>query len=119
VAAQAAELAQGVEALASAGENLVHVRLVPGVEDDPVARTVEDPVQGDAELDHAEVDAEVTAGARHGVDEEVPDLGAEPLDVGVPEAAKVVGTRDFLEDHRASVATARRWGPRPISAERG
>ena len=47
-----------------AGEQLVHVGLVTGVQDHRVAWRVEDPVQRDRELDHAEVGAEVAAGPR-------------------------------------------------------
>ena len=45
-----------------AGQQLVHVGLVAGVEDDRVPRRVEDAVQRDGELDDAEVGAEVAAG---------------------------------------------------------
>ena len=50
------------------------VGLVAGVEEDLVLRGVEDPVQGDGQLDHAEVGAEVAAGLGDRVDEEGPDL---------------------------------------------
>ena len=64
VAGQPAALAQPLEALDPAGEHLVHVGLVAGVEDDRLARGVEDPVQGDGQLDAAEVGAQVPAGLR-------------------------------------------------------
>ena len=63
VAADAALLAQRVEVGGAAGEQLVDVGLVAGVEDDPVARGVEDPVDRQGQLDDAEVGAEVAAGA--------------------------------------------------------
>ncbi len=112
VAAQAAELAQRVEAFAAAGEHLVHVGLVSGVEDEAVARAVEDAMQGYAELDDAEIGTEVAPRARHRVDEELPDLGTEPLQVRVPESAQVVGSCDFLEDHARIIAT----GPKRLAA---
>ncbi len=67
----------------------MHVRLVAGVEEEPVAGGVEDPVHGEGQLDHAEVGAEVAAGAGDLGDQEVTDLGGEdvqllgghPLDV--------------------------------------
>ena len=58
-------------------QELVHVGLVAGVEDEGVVRRGEDPVQRDRELDHAEIGAEVTAGARHVLHEEVADLCGE------------------------------------------
>jgi hypothetical protein len=89
VAGQTAGLTQQVEALLPAGDHLVHVRLVPGVEQDPVARRVEDPVQRERHLHDAEVGPEVAAGAGHLGDQEVADLrrqdrqlvGAEPLEI--------------------------------------
>ena len=63
VAGQAAALAQRAESAAPAGEQLVHVRLVAGVEDDPVPGRVEDPVQRDGQLHDAEVRPEMPAGA--------------------------------------------------------
>lgn len=56
------------------GEELVDVALVAGVPEDLVLRGVEHPVQGDGQLDHTEVGAEVPAGLGDGVHEERPDL---------------------------------------------
>ena len=77
VPGQPAALPQRAELRVPAGEQLVHVGLVAGVEDDPVRRRVEDPVQRDGELHHAEVRAEVAAGARHGLDQDVTDLAGQ------------------------------------------
>ena len=87
VAGQPALAPEHGEVLA-AGEQLVHVGLVAGVEDDPVARGVEDPVQGDGQLDHAEVGAQVPAGGGHGADQVLADLLGEGVEVGVVEAAE-------------------------------
>jgi len=69
--------AQVGEVVLAAGEQLVHVRLVAGVPDDPVDRRVQGPVQSDGELDDADVGAEVAAADSHRPDEEVPDLGGQ------------------------------------------
>ena len=61
-AADAADLAQGVEPVPSVGEQLVGVGLVPGVPHDPVARRVHDAVQRERDLDRAERAGEVAAG---------------------------------------------------------
>ena len=61
VAGDALMLPQGAEILVPAGEQLVHIGLMPGVEQDAVDRRVEYPVQCDRELDHAQVGTEVTA----------------------------------------------------------
>jgi hypothetical protein len=52
VAGQPAPLAQQIEAVLPPGDHLVHISLVAGVEEDPVLRRVEDPVQRQGQLDH-------------------------------------------------------------------
>ena len=59
------------------GEDLVHVRLVPGVEDEGIVRRGEHAVQRDRQLDDAQVGTEVTARARDVLDEERADLRSE------------------------------------------
>ena len=77
VARQAALLLELAEVV-PAGEQLVDVGLVAGVEDDGVPGAVEDAVQRDGQLDDAEVGAEVAAGLGDRLDEEVPDLLGQP-----------------------------------------
>jgi hypothetical protein len=77
VAGEAAPLAEKIEAGLPSRDHLVHVRLVAGVEEEPVARRVEDAVQGEGQLDDAQVRAEVAARAGDLGDEEVADLGRE------------------------------------------
>ena len=77
VAAQPALDPQPVELAGPSGEHLVHVGLVAGVPHDPVARRVEDAVDGHGQLDHAEVGAEVAADRRAGGDQPVADLAGE------------------------------------------
>ena len=97
VAGEAAALAQPVEAVLPAGDDLVDVRLVSGVEQQPVLGRVEDPVQGQGELDHAEVGAEVPAGAGDLLDQEVPDLGRERGQLVPAEPAQVARAADAVE----------------------
>ena len=91
VAREAAGLAQLTELALAPGEDLVDVGLVAGVPQDDVLGRVEDPVQGDRQLDGAEVGAEVSAaGVVDGGDHELPDLlgevrellGGQALQVG-------------------------------------
>ena len=74
VPGQAAALAQSGQVLPP-GQQLVHVRLVPGVPHDGVLRRVEDPVHRDGQLNRAEIGPEVAAGARHHRDQTLADLG--------------------------------------------
>jgi hypothetical protein len=79
VARDAVPLAQAVELVAPAGDDLVHVGLVAHVEDDGVAGRVEGTVDRDGELDHAEVGSKVAAGPGHPVHQELADLDGKPL----------------------------------------
>ena len=58
----------------AAGENLVDVGLVADVEEDLVLGRVEDGVQREGQLDHAEIGAEMAAGFGESLDEEGADL---------------------------------------------
>jgi len=80
-----------------AGDQLVHVRLVAGVEDDRVLGGVENPVQRDGELDDAEVRPEVAPGARDRRDEEVADLLGQLIQLGGVEGLDVVGSGNGVE----------------------
>ena len=53
-AGQAAALAQGADAVAPAGQDLVRIGLVADIPDQPVARRVEHSVDRDGQLDHAQ-----------------------------------------------------------------
>ena len=66
-AGEAVFLAQGADAVAAAGEDLVGVALVADVPDHLVGGGVEDGVQRDGELDDAERGAEMAAGDGDGV----------------------------------------------------
>ena len=101
VAGQAALLSQRVELARPAGEDLVDVRLVTGVEDDLVARGVEDPVHRHGELDDAEVGPEMAPGTGHLLDEEHPDLGSQSGELVGAQFAKVAGTTEPLEQHHS------------------
>jgi hypothetical protein len=67
-AGQAVAHAQGPDAIAAAGENLVGIGLVADIPDQSVFRGVEDVVQSDRQFDDAEARAQVPARDRHGID---------------------------------------------------
>ena len=99
IAGEAASLAKPVEAREPPGQHLVDVGLVPGVEDQGIARRVEGAMEGDGQLHHAEVGPQVAPGSGDGGHQELPDLGAEPVQVLEAEAAQVVGTGDLVKQH--------------------
>ena len=63
-AIQAAGLADGLKTVAAAGEDFVDIGLVAYVEEDLVVGCVEDCMQGESELNHAEIGAQMAAGFR-------------------------------------------------------
>ena len=67
-ARQPAGLAERPDPVAPAGQDLVRIGLVADVPDQAVARRVEDIVERDRQLDHAEPGAEMAAGDRDGRD---------------------------------------------------
>ena len=83
-------LPEQVEPVLPAGDDLVHVRLVAGVEQQLVARRVEDPVQRQRHLHDAQVGTQVAAGPRDLGHQEVANLrreqgellGAQALEIG-------------------------------------
>jgi hypothetical protein len=88
---QSTALAQPLEALDPAGEHLVHVCLVAGVEHDRLARGLEHPVQRDGQLDAPQVGSEVPAGPRHARDQGVPDLGGQRGQLFGPQGSQISG----------------------------
>ncbi len=68
-AGEAAFLAQGADAVAAAGDDLVRIALVADVPDQLVVGRVEDGVDGDGQLDDAEAGTEMAAGLGDGGDQ--------------------------------------------------
>src|ERR1019366_10113481 len=93
--------------------------LVPGVEDDRVARAVEHPMHGDGQLDDAEIGAEVASRARDGCDQFLANLRAEAGQVLRAEPTQVGRAGDLLEQHRVSLVEATRMGSLAKAHTRG
>src|ERR1700688_260495 len=111
IPAQPTLLAERVEPADPAGQHLVDVCLVAGVEDDRVARAVEHPMHRHRELDDAEVGAEVTPRPRDGGDQLLTNLCAEAGQILRAEPAQVVRPGDLLEQHRVSLVEPTRMAP--------
>ena len=99
VAREPAGLPELLEPGRAAGDDLVHVRLVPGVPQDGVAGRVEDAVESEGQLDRAEVRAQVAAVLGHGGDDEVADLAGQLVELFGREPAQVGGLVDGVEQH--------------------
>jgi hypothetical protein len=106
VSGEPAALAQSLEALDPAGEHLVHVALVPGVEDDRLARGVEDAVQGDGQLDRAEVRAQVPTGPGDAGDQRVTDLRGQRRQLVGRQRAEVGGGAEGVQERHEEVASS-------------
>ena len=99
-AGQPARLAQGADALAPPGQDLVWIGLVADIPDQSVARRVEDMVQRHGQLDHAEPGAEMAAGDGDGVDRLEPELVGDLPQLGVVEGPQIGGVMDRVEERR-------------------
>ena len=105
-AADPVDLAQRLESVPSAGQELVCVGLVAGVPHDPVARRVHDPVQGEGDLDGAERAREMPAGRLDGADHLLAHLGGERLELLIGEVAELRGFANRLEQSQACLSLA-------------
>lgn len=74
IAGQAAGLAQGIELGAPAGEDLVGVGLVPGINPQHVVGRVEHPVRGDGQPVCTQVRVQAATDPGDRVDQERPDF---------------------------------------------
>jgi hypothetical protein len=95
-------LADGGKAVESAGEELVDIALVANIEEELVARRVEDSVQSEGELHDAEVRAEVAAGFGEDLDEFATNFAGE-LREGFGRKGLEVGGRFYVGQKWAGV----------------
>ncbi len=102
-AADAAVLAQRAEPVEPPGEQLVAVGLVADVPHDAVARRLQLGVEGDGELHRPEARAEVTAGARDGVDDRLAHLLRQRLELRVAHTVQLVGAGEPGEDRETRI----------------
>ena len=86
---QASALAQGADAVAPAGQDLVRIGLVADIPDELVLRRVEHLVERDGELHHAEAGAKMAAGHRDCIDGLLAELCRDLRQVVVIEGAQI------------------------------
>src|SRR5690606_16066383 len=67
-------LAQTRHGITPAGEYFVWIGLMPDVPNQPIVGCIEDPMQGDGQLNRTKIGREVTTGARHRLQYELPQL---------------------------------------------
>ena len=95
---EAAELADRVESVLAARQDLVGVGLVAAVPDDQVLEDVEDVVQGEGQVDHAEVAPEVPPALEDDVEDDPANLLRQGGEVLRRDLLDVVGTGDSIEE---------------------
>ena len=97
---ESALLADGRESVAAPGEQLVRVGLVPDVPDDAVTGGIEDPVQGNGQLDRAERCPQVATVASDDVDQFLADFACQRGKLGQRQSLEVGGRRDHVQQRR-------------------
>ena len=102
-ARQAAAGAQGANAVAAAGEDLVRIGLVADVPDQAVARRVEDVVEGSGQFDHAEASAEMSTGYRNRIDGFLTQFVGNLPDLLYLELPQIVRGSDRVEKRRFAI----------------
>ena len=95
-----AALANRADAVAAAGQDLVRIRLVADIPDQPVVRRVEDVMQRHGQLDDAEAGAEMSAGDRHRIDQLGTQLVGELPQIFLAQLAQIGGNIDLVEQRR-------------------
>ena len=111
-------LAQCVDAVPPAGDELMGVNLVPHVEEDAVSRGVKHVMKSESELDRAEVCAQMTSGhGRNHPDDLFPGLLGEGLQFGDGKLLQVFRTINAVQQFahalvRPSKSRWLSWDPR-------
>jgi hypothetical protein len=76
----------------------VGIGLVPGVPHDPVARRIHHPVEGQRDLDRSQRAGQVPAGALHGADHLLAQLGGQRFDLARDHAPQLGRIGQCLKD---------------------
>ena len=97
-AGQAALLAQGPHAGPSSGQDLVGIGLVTHVPHETVPGGIEDVMERDGELHHAQPGGQVTTRLGDAVDQEAAQLRRELGELGLVETAQVLGVVDRIQE---------------------
>ena len=75
----------------SPGQELVNIRLVPGVPDEGIFGGIKNSVQSDGQLNHTKVWTQVPTGLRHFGDEELTNLSSQLVELGGTQSIQVPG----------------------------
>ena len=109
----AVDLAERPEPVEAAGQQLVGIRLVPGVPHDPVTGRLEQAVERQRQLDDPEGRAQVSAGIGDCPDDRFADLGGQLHELVLGETAQVGRTVEVPEDGHDVAGSCSSWMFRP------
>ncbi len=90
-------LAQGMEVFLTAGDQLVGIRLVPHVPDDPVPRGIEDIMERQSQLHNAQAGSQMAPHLGDRPDDLFPDFLGQLRQIRCPHLAEVGGVMDLFE----------------------
>ena len=93
-------IAQVARWLNHQGIRLREVRVVPDIEDEAVVRRIEDAVDCNGQLDHAEAGAKMSAGARYRIDHLIADFAGELRQFPVLQLSQVGRILDPVQQGR-------------------
>ena len=93
---QAAVLPQMRKIRLASGQQLMHIRLMPNIKNQAVYLGIKNGLDGHAQLHHAQVSGQMSAGFGNVGDQKLPDLPAELGSLPVIQSGKVVMAVDFL-----------------------
>ena len=99
-ARQSAPLTERPNAVPSARQDFMWIGLMADIPDQPVARRVEQVMDGDREFDHAQSGAQVAAGHRDGVDHFLAEFVGKSRQLGLRQRAQICRRHDFVENRR-------------------
>lgn len=91
-------MADTSDCLSSTGEHFVDVALMGDVKEELIGGGVKDAMEGDGEFDDAEIRAEMAAGIREGIDEDLADLFGKLRKVLGRDCFEVVGLCDLAQE---------------------
>ena len=99
IARHAVLLAQGVEVVVAAGDQLVGIGLVAHIPHHPVVVEVEGLVEGQGEFHHPQAGAEVATAGAHHLQVAFTDLAGDALQLGGAQAVQLIRVRQLTEVH--------------------
>ena len=99
-ARQPPRLAQGADAGAPSGQDLVRIGLMPHIPDQPVARRVKNVMQGHRQLNHPKASPKMATGDRDGTDGFLPQLVGKGWQAIFGNPAQICREQDGIEKRR-------------------